>query len=176
MHRVLLFAIFYLILAATLTTSAQEFDVIRRWTDSSGKHSVDASLSSIDGEFAVLRRESGQIVRLPRERLSSVDGQFLLAVECLTETEKQAAMLEPHMAQAGSRTTATVQIIKALRSQFPNAVGGNLLSGCLHALSGNNRADLTQAQRCLDDAIGKLEAVEAHFPGLHRNTLASAYH
>ncbi len=164
-----------LIAVAPGIASGQEFDVIRTWSDLTGKYSVDASLSTHDEKTASLRKADGKTIQIPRHRLSKTDAEFLVAIDAIRETDAQASLIEPHMSQVATKTGATIEIINALRTEFPNAVGGNFLGGVLHAISGNSRSSLIQSQRCFDDAIEILELIEQHFPGLHRNTLAATY-
>jgi hypothetical protein len=49
----------------------------RRWTDSTGTHTVEAELVDVVGTTVHLRKGDGQIVTLPVERLSAADQRYL---------------------------------------------------------------------------------------------------
>ena len=60
--------------ALAQTTESTE---IRKWSDLTGKFSVDAKLISNDGETVILERETGQQVQVPLNKLSKEDQAFL---------------------------------------------------------------------------------------------------
>lgn len=154
--------------------SSQEFDATRRWTDSTGKFGVDAGLSSFNEISITLRKSDGEEVTLPRARLSDVDKEFLLAVTSLQQTEKQNELLSPHLSQIASKSLGVLEIVDALGKEYPYAIGSNFYGGMLHAATGNDRSSLSQSERRLTEVIEILHAIEKHFPGRHKTTLASA--
>lgn len=60
-----------------LIISAVRADEYRTWTDATGKHKVRAKLESADGERAILVREDGQKVKIPLEKLSKADQDYI---------------------------------------------------------------------------------------------------
>jgi hypothetical protein len=77
------------------------------------------------------------------------------------------------MSRVATHPAATVEIINALRSEYPAAIGAHMIGSCVNAVVDDGPSSLTRSRRCADDAIKTLNAVEEHFPGLHRKTLAS---
>jgi len=52
----------------------------RKWTDSTGKHSVEAEFLELAGQTVRLRRSDGEVINLPLERLSRFDQQYVQQV------------------------------------------------------------------------------------------------
>jgi len=50
---------------------------VRRWTDTTGKFSVEAELVGVKDGNVTLKRESGQVVTVPLERLCQKDRDYL---------------------------------------------------------------------------------------------------
>ncbi|MBC8355353.1 MAG: PQQ-binding-like beta-propeller repeat protein [Planctomycetes bacterium] len=59
-----------------LATVATAEETIRTWTDSTGKHKTRAAFVALEGEQITLRRENGETIKLPLERLSNADQAF----------------------------------------------------------------------------------------------------
>ncbi|NUQ64533.1 MAG: hypothetical protein HUU20_18870 [Pirellulales bacterium] len=49
---------------------------LRTWTDSTGRFQIEAQLVSDDGSTVTLKKQSGQLVTIPLEKLSSADRAF----------------------------------------------------------------------------------------------------
>jgi uncharacterized repeat protein (TIGR03803 family) len=49
----------------------------RKWTDSTGKHSVEAELMEVKGDKVVLKKASGLVITVPVARLSEADHRYL---------------------------------------------------------------------------------------------------
>lgn len=66
-----------LVLIATLSTNGA---LARKWTDSTGRFSVEADfVELVDGDVA-LKKSDGRVIRLPLEKLSEVDQQHVRSV------------------------------------------------------------------------------------------------
>lgn len=166
-------------LAAVLATWSvpsygQQFSVERKWSDLSGRFSVVAGLKSFDEDSVELQKTNGKAIRIPRSRLSKKDLEFISSVDSIKQSEEQAKLIAPHLGQIVERPGATVEIIDALRSEYPNAVGGHLIGGFVYAQAGNESSQLKRSRKCFEDAVDLLTSIEKHFPGLHRKSLASA--
>lgn len=83
---------------------------MRTWTDATGKHKVEAKFEKMDGAVVVLLKENGRNARLPLEKLSETDRDFvktLLAKKDAAEKPKtNAAKKDPPSAKAESATNA----------------------------------------------------------------------
>jgi hypothetical protein len=66
-------------LVFALPSVAESQSETRKWTDSSGKHQVVALLANADAEHVWLRKTSGQVKRVPVERLSAPDQEYVRA-------------------------------------------------------------------------------------------------
>ncbi len=70
------------ILAATVLWLAQPGDgFARKWTDSTGRFTVEAELVDVQEGNVRLRRDDGTVVSLPRNRLSESDHRYLEAAQ-----------------------------------------------------------------------------------------------
>jgi len=67
--------LFYLALATALLCWGQAH--ARKWTDSTGKYSVEAEFVELVGQTVTLRRSDGEVIRVPLERLSRSDRQYV---------------------------------------------------------------------------------------------------
>ena len=52
----------------------------RKWTDNTGKFSVEAELVEVKDDKVVLKRTSGSVITVPVARLSETDRQYLQAL------------------------------------------------------------------------------------------------
>lgn len=64
------------LLAAVLLAGPAVAEV-RTWTDSSGKHTTEAELVSVDDDAVKLRRTDGTLVTVPLKKLSEADQKFV---------------------------------------------------------------------------------------------------
>jgi len=62
---------------AGLVLLSSAFAESRTWTDSSGKHTVDAEFVDLDGTAVRLRRPSGQVISIPLNRLCEEDREYV---------------------------------------------------------------------------------------------------
>lgn len=58
----------------------------RKWTDNTGKHSVEAELAEVKGDKVVLKKSKGSPITLPIARLSKADQEYL---QSLAKDEKK---------------------------------------------------------------------------------------
>jgi len=65
------------VLALAVSASAE----VRTWKDKSGKFSIRAELVESDGTAVKLKREDGQVIKVPVDRLSDEDRKFLESQE-----------------------------------------------------------------------------------------------
>ena len=65
------------VLALAVSASAE----VRTWKDKSGKFSIRAELVESDGTAVKLKREDGQVIKVPVDRLSDEDRKFLESLE-----------------------------------------------------------------------------------------------
>jgi hypothetical protein len=65
------------VMAAGLLLLAASPGLARKWTDLTGKFSVEAELVEIKGDQVVLKRSTGAVITVPLARLSEVDRQYL---------------------------------------------------------------------------------------------------
>jgi hypothetical protein len=77
----------------------------RKWTDSSGKFSVEAELVEVKGDKVVLKKTDGKTVTLPVARLSETDQRHLqlLAQELTSEPLRPAPEVIAAWEKAGAR-------------------------------------------------------------------------
>ncbi len=68
---------FVLLLASASVCEAQA----RRWTDNSGKFSVEAELVEVKGDMVVLKKPDGSVVPVPIARLSEADRRYLKSLQ-----------------------------------------------------------------------------------------------
>ena len=62
-----------------LTGQSGSKPAYRTWSDSSGRFSVKARLTRVDGDRVALETESGSKIRVPIEKLSDADRKFVKA-------------------------------------------------------------------------------------------------
>jgi hypothetical protein len=62
---------------ATLVVAILGADEFRTWTDRSGEHTVEAEIQRLESGAVVLRKFNGRTVRVPLERLSDADQEFI---------------------------------------------------------------------------------------------------
>ena len=53
---------------------------VRTWVDTTGNHKVEAEFKAIDGNNVVLLKPNGKEIRVPRDRLSTEDMEFLASL------------------------------------------------------------------------------------------------
>ena len=104
--------------ALVLSTSfvAASTPEIRRWTDNSGKYSVDAELVEVKQDSVVLKKASGSVVIVPIARLGVADRQYLkslakpVAKKSITEgAGKSLISGRPHPAAAVERRESAIR-------------------------------------------------------------------
>ncbi len=49
----------------------------RKWTDNTGKYSVEAELVEVKGDKVVLKKSTGSVITMPIARLSKADREYL---------------------------------------------------------------------------------------------------
>lgn len=69
--------VWFRFIAGLILASSSAVAEVRTWKDSSGQFQVQAELVSFQGGQVTLRRDNGQIIRLPTSRLSAEDQAFL---------------------------------------------------------------------------------------------------
>ena len=165
---------FLIILLSVSSVSWAADGKSRYWEDPTGKFKIHAVLKSYDGESVTLIKQDGTAIRVPRSKLSTKDNRFILAIETLRQSAEQAELMAPHLNQVVAKPGATLEIIEALRNDFPEAIGANLYGAAIYANVDFGSDALRRAKSCMGSAIKSLQCVETHFPGRHTKTLASA--
>jgi hypothetical protein len=61
----------------------------RRWSDSSGKYTVEAELITVDKNLVVLERQDGELIALRRDELSDSDQKFLQKLDSAQEVSSE---------------------------------------------------------------------------------------
>ena len=69
--RIAWFVTLGLLLATAYPASA------RKWTDKTGKFSVEADLVQVKGDKAILKKTNGKVIAVPLDRLSAADRRYL---------------------------------------------------------------------------------------------------
>lgn len=146
----------------------------RYWEDNSGGFRIQATLQRYDAESVTLVKQGGQAIRVPRSKLSSNDNRYVLAIDTLRQSAEQAELMAPHLSQVVAKPGATLEILEALRTDFPEAIGANLYGAAIYANLDFGSDALRRAKSCMGSAMKSLQRVESHFPGRHTKTLASA--
>jgi S1-C subfamily serine protease len=146
----------------------------RYWADATGEFKIRAYLKKYDSELVTLVKEDGRTIKVARTKLSAVDNRYLTALSTLQQSAEQAVLLEPHLSQIVSKPGAVVEIVEALRKDYPDAIGANLYGAAMYAVIDRGSDSLRQAKSCISSVIKDLQRVEEHFPGRHRRTLSSA--
>ena len=122
-------ATMFLIAGFVVTTTADcrkhQTGSTRCWVDGTGGYRVEAALKSFDAEQVVLLSPM-EAVRVPRQRLSTSDQDFLKAISALQQTAEQGDRLIPHLPQVVGKPVGVLAIIEALRNEFPDGIGANL--------------------------------------------------
>jgi hypothetical protein len=59
-----------------LQTGLSEAQEVRTWTDSTGKHRIEARLLEMQGDFLILEELAGTKKRIPLDKLSAADQAF----------------------------------------------------------------------------------------------------
>ncbi len=59
----------------------------REWTDSAGRHHVEAEFHGVDGDTVMLKKPDGTVARVPLERLSELDRQFATKLQSVSTIE-----------------------------------------------------------------------------------------
>ena len=162
--------------AVATTADGQEHQAgsTRYWVDNTGGYRVEAALKSFDADQVVLLKPDGSEVRVPRQRLSTSDQDFLKAISALQQTAEQGDRLIPHLPQVVGKPVGVLAIIEALRNEFPDGIGANLYGAAIYAKVDLTEESVRKAKGCLSDAISLLRLIEKYFPGRHTRTYASA--
>ncbi|TWT32231.1 hypothetical protein KOR34_39930 [Posidoniimonas corsicana] len=79
----------------------------RTWQDSTGRFTISASLESVEGQTAVLKRTDGRTVRVPIAKLCEADQQFIASGGQEVNEENPFAVAEPKQA-ADTRLQADI--------------------------------------------------------------------
>jgi serine protease Do len=171
------FSLLILLLAVSnvsLADDAATDGKARYWEDQSGNFKILATLKNYDSASVTLVKQDSTAIHVPRSKLSTKDNRFILAIETLRQSAEQAELIAPHLNQVVAKPGATLEIIEALRNDFPEAIGANLYGAAIYANLDFGSDTLRRAKSCMGSAIKSLQCVETHFPGRHTKTLASA--
>jgi len=80
----------------------------RPWTDSSGKHSVEADLIAFDEETVVLKKEDHDLIAVPVAKLSQSDREYLRSKEGQGKVRKSGDQLQTWTFRKGKMAVGRV--------------------------------------------------------------------
>ena len=145
----------------------------RVWKDMSGKFSIEAELNSQDEKEVTLQKADGQLVSLPKGRLSKDDQEYLNARDVLKLMIAQATKIEPHLDKLITEPRSAIDALLAIQKAEPRDPCAMLWCGVALASEGG-KPGMDKAERYLDDAILRLRQIHKHLPSAHARTLTSA--
>jgi len=111
LHRVLMPAVCLLLLTATTALA-------RKWTDQTGKYTVEAELVDVRGDKVVLKKPTGEVITVSIENLSVADRKFLADARGLkkpADPELPAAVVKFKAAMEAMRPIEVRRIEKRLK-------------------------------------------------------------
>ncbi len=145
----------------------------RKWSDLSGKFSVDAEVQSLTPKEVTLKKADGKTVTLPRGKLSKEDRDFLTAYETVKTIGEQAKKIEPHLQKLRMEPQVAIDAIQAIQKAESRDPCAMLWCGVAYASEGGKQG-LNRAQQFHDDAIARLRMIHKHLPLEQPRTLVSA--
>ncbi len=80
----------------------------RQWTDSSGKHSLEADLIAFDEETVVLKKDNHDLIAVPVAKLSQADREYVRSKEGQGQVRKSAGQLQTWTFRKGKKVVGRV--------------------------------------------------------------------
>ncbi|NQV05288.1 hypothetical protein HQ535_01965 [bacterium] len=93
------------VLAVGLLLLVASAALARKWTDNTGKYSVEAELVDVQGDKVALKKSTGSVITMPIARLSKADQDYLTDLVARRNAQQGAAPDQPN---EGPNQTATV--------------------------------------------------------------------